>query len=399
MSEKHDLLILPNQRDSSMVLSETRSSLAARGRKDAADLKVAYKESLCLAAVKLDGKWGFIQKDSSFAVEPAYAWVSPYSNGLAWYSFSGQTERYGHFISYVPGLDGERFEFAYGLRYFSPAPHNEALGLMDREGKVVMKPTFHCAGPFRQGLARVATKEEAGTGFIDRDGRFEIEPQFDEATDFDENKSIVALGDRYGLVGPDGRFIVQPTLDYLWNFSEGLARTKAGGKYGFVDNAGHFVAGPAFDDALDFSEGLAAVKVEQNWGYIDRSGKFAIEPIFYTADCFSGGIAEVDDWDSNDPFFITKSGNKSSTDAGAVRLDGQSELHEGLTKIQKQGLWGFTDSDGKLVIEPRFRSVGDFSNGFARASDLKGLWGYIDRAGNEVIPMRFEDAEDFNLVD
>jgi hypothetical protein len=73
MSEKHDLLILPNQRDSSMVLSETRSSLAARGRKDAADLKVAYKELLCLAAVKLDGKWGFIDKAGKFVIEPLYA--------------------------------------------------------------------------------------------------------------------------------------------------------------------------------------------------------------------------------------------------------------------------------------------------------------------------------------
>jgi hypothetical protein len=399
MVDKHELLILPNRADSSMFLSEPQSSIAARGRKDAVSLTAAWKEALCLAAVKLDGKWGFIQKDSKFAVDPAYAWVSPYSNGRAWYSFSGQTERYGHFISYVPGLDGVRFEFAYGLRYFSPAPHNEALGLIDRGGNVVMKPTFHCAGPFRQGLARVATKEDAGTGFIGRDGRFEIEPQFDEATDFDEKKAIVAFGDRYGLVGPDGRFIVQPTLDYLWNYSEDLARARVGGKYGFVDTVGHFVAGPAFDDALDFSEGLAAVKVEQDWGYIDRSGQFAIDPIFYAADCFSGGIAEVDDWDSNEPFFITKSGNKSSLDAGAPRLDGQSKPREGLTKIQQQGLWGFTDSDGKLVIDPRFRSVGDFSNGFARACDLKGLWGYIDRAGNEVVPMRFEDAEDFNLVD
>jgi hypothetical protein len=80
-------------------------------------------------------------------------------------------------------------------------------------------------------------------------------------------------------------------------------------------------------------------------------------------------------------------------------LDGQSEFHEGLAKIQQQGLWGFADLDGKIVIEPRFRSVGDFSNGFARASDVKGLWGYIGRAGNEIIPMQFEDAEDFRLVD
>ena len=45
MAEKHDLLILPNQGDSSIVFSETRSSLAARGRRDAADLTVRARES------------------------------------------------------------------------------------------------------------------------------------------------------------------------------------------------------------------------------------------------------------------------------------------------------------------------------------------------------------------
>jgi len=131
---------------------------------------------------------------------------------------------------------------------------------------------FHCAGPFRQGLARVATKEDAGTGFIGRDGRFEIEPQFDEATDFDEKKAIVAFGDRYGLVGPDGRFIVQPTLDYLWNYSEDLARARVGGKYGLLILWDTSWPARPLTMPLDFSEGLAAVKVEQDWGYIDRSG-------------------------------------------------------------------------------------------------------------------------------
>ena len=39
MSDKHELLILPNNVDSSIVLWETRSSLIARGRRDAASLR------------------------------------------------------------------------------------------------------------------------------------------------------------------------------------------------------------------------------------------------------------------------------------------------------------------------------------------------------------------------
>ena len=45
MADTHELLFLPNQGDSSIVLSETRSSLAARGRKDAANLKLRNSKS------------------------------------------------------------------------------------------------------------------------------------------------------------------------------------------------------------------------------------------------------------------------------------------------------------------------------------------------------------------
>jgi TPR repeat protein len=44
MADNHDLLILPNRGDSSIVLSETVSSLAARGRKDAASLMARISE-------------------------------------------------------------------------------------------------------------------------------------------------------------------------------------------------------------------------------------------------------------------------------------------------------------------------------------------------------------------
>lgn len=44
MADKHELLILTNQGDSSIVLSETTSTLAARGRKDAANLMARISE-------------------------------------------------------------------------------------------------------------------------------------------------------------------------------------------------------------------------------------------------------------------------------------------------------------------------------------------------------------------
>lgn len=126
-----------------------------------------------------------------------------------------------------------------------------------------------------------------------------------------------------------------------------------------------------------------------------------------------------------------------------------------LFPISVEGKWGFVDVTGKVVIQPRFLSVGPFSEGVARVSvpgpteedqlfereasgfidergefvigpgppsghqlpefhsgysygdfhdgrakfwigDAAGLGGYIDRSGNLVIPTKFRDANDFS---
>jgi hypothetical protein len=87
MSEKHDLLILPNQGDSSIVVSEPRSILAARGRRDASSLSVRKKDPLCLASVKLNGKWGFIDKAGKFVIAPLYGYVGDFWEGRVSFTF------------------------------------------------------------------------------------------------------------------------------------------------------------------------------------------------------------------------------------------------------------------------------------------------------------------------
>ena len=382
-------------------MSEGRSELIVSDDEDAVSLTVPEHESPYLAAVKLDGKWGFIRMDGSFVAEPKYAWVSPYSDGLAWFSFSDQSERDSLLISwrfdhYLLPADGERFDFPYGLCNYEPRPHEDALGYINHEGHVILAPTFHCAGPFKEGIARVATREKLGIGFINQCGRFEIEPSFEAATDFQDGISIVEVNDRYGLIDRRGRFISEPAFDYLWDFSEGVGRARVGEKYGFVDATGGFVIDPLFDGAWDFKEGLAPVAFGPQWGFINKTGAFCIAPNFFRVSCFSGGVAEVEDWESDSPFYIDKAGNKVDIEA---QDDEEPDFSEGLARVCRQNTWGFADSDGRVVIKPRFEAVGKFVNGLASVKSEQGLWGYINRAGDVVIPFQFTDARDFQQIE
>ena len=60
------------------------------------------------------------------------------------------------------------------------------------------------------------------------------------------------------------------------------------------------------------------------------------------------------------------------------------DFANGLAPGKKDGLWGFFDTSGGWMIEPRFDGVRDFQNGFA-AAKRNGKWGMIDKSGNWII--------------
>ena len=91
MSDKLDLQHV--SRATALVLSEARSNLITRGRRDSAGLLVCEPTPACLAAVNSDGKWGFISKNGTFIAEPIYSVVRSYSCARAAFSLSSVHRR------------------------------------------------------------------------------------------------------------------------------------------------------------------------------------------------------------------------------------------------------------------------------------------------------------------
>lgn len=66
-----------------------------------------------------------------------------------------------------------------------------------------------------------------------------------------------------------------------------------------------------------------------------------------------------------------------------------------LYPIVENGLWGYIDKSGKVIIKPRFRSAGEFAEGFAPVR-LNGTYGYIDNSGGFVIQPKYDVAYSFD---
>ena len=377
-----------------------------------------------LAGVSQNGKWGFLSKDGNFAIEPRFEVVGDFFEGICLAKLNGK------------------------------------YGFIDRSGEFVVQPRFRYLWNFSEGLACGETDRKYC--FINRGDQIVIPPVFDVASDFHDGIAHAELNGRSCIINPIGSVVFVCAEESDGNsrfekekigcFGDGLARVsgrylaplsdcshdhpgcngvctddpcscprsslvceKCSSNYGYyIDKVGKQIPMPQGIVGIgDFSEGLALVgKPWTRWedgqtyyrmGYINTQGEIVISPQFESAEDFADGTARVyteqEEWR-----LIDKSGNFvdfAVAGGGDHCKDNESIKSEELVRIEADGLYGFADRSGNVVIEPRFSWVGHFSNGMARFStdgESAGKWGYIDRAGATVISPQFDGAEDFEAV-
>lgn len=129
-----------------------------------------------LACVKLDGKYGFINPDSSWAIPPSFEFTDyGFSEGVAWYK--GEGEKYGYI-----NRDGS---IAIAARYDEAWSFKEGVavvklggkwGAINHDGSWAIKPMFDFIAPkFGYGVAHAIL--DGKEGFIYRNGTWAIPPQ------------------------------------------------------------------------------------------------------------------------------------------------------------------------------------------------------------------------------
>lgn len=137
------------------------------------------------------------------------------------------------------------------------------------------------------------------------------------------------------------------------------------------------------EDLGSFSHGLAGVKKDGKVGYIDKKGRTVI-PFEYDGPIqgFSEGIVTV--YKGGDDIYMDTSGKE------LFRTQSFGRYFDGLSTVREDGLIGFKDTKGNVVIPCQFNYAGDFSDGMCWVTKNTGKIGFIDTTGKMVIPCQFE---------
>lgn len=146
----------------------------------------------------------------------------------------------------------------------------------------------------------------------------------------------------------------------------------------------------AYDSNL-FNDGLLAVSDDgSTWGYINTKGEMVIDATFDGAGAFYDGHAIV----VNDQTYqvIDKNGE-------FIFSEGYDYLRKciesGLFIYEKDGLYGILDVQENNIVEPTYKLIYDYSEGYALAVTDDQLYYYLDEKGNIINDQAFHNATPF----
>lgn len=171
-----------------------------------------------------------------------------------------------------------------------------------------------------------------------------------------------------------------------------------GGDFYFFDSKGTAKNDRNFAYAGAFRDGLAIVKLVGTNGqyvFVNENAQIEIDKNFKNLSIFSEGLAWVSPRNQHPIAIDQKGKEKFSIKAEHVRIfkDGLSAYS---VKDSIGEKWGFVDSNGKTVIQPKFYATGDFNNGICAVMNNTDQWGFIDKKGEIIIAYKFDTASNLS---
>lgn len=341
-----------------------------------------------LAAVKKDGKWGYIDETGEMVIPFQYDKAYLFREGLAlvgkreqrdvWHP-TGELDQGGNRVY----EDGPTDVYVW---YIIDAEGNETPLMAPayvydeetQESGYEEQPAFGLCGSVDQ------QSFEAGyyNGYLNLEGYVHLEEP--------ENLVYDRQGNR---------------LDFGWNmaslaYNEGVFAGYTEGAAGFcvLDATGKVVLSSQDNYQVatlrPFNQGMApalcypeALNFAGAWGFMDRSGKMVI-PAQYKDFYVSGPLTEYKVF--NDGIAVVQSMdgkwggiNKNGATVIPFAYDSLRVFHEGLAAAEQGGKWGVIDTANRVVVPFQYDTLSGFNEGLCVAVQ-NGRAFCIDRYGNEV---------------
>lgn len=365
----------------------------------------AYPFSEDLACVKINGKYGYINKAGEIVIDPIYDNFSFFYCGFTIQlkdGLYGCLDTNGNVV--IP------FEYEELIlsdpNYFS-AKKDGRYGCLTIGNEIAVdfisyQPIYVYIYSNDHAVALIYN-EVSKQGFIDLNTGFKVEPIYDSISPWGSTENIVSisLGMKYGFINLDTKTIIEPIYSQNIYFHEGLAVASENLKSGYIDLSGNYVIEPIYEDAGPFFEGLAFVKIDGKYGYINTKGEIVIKPSFAHGSTFTEGVVQVViDENSFETIYINTSGDiVDASEYYKAFVSTYTEYYPEATiiptyyKNEELGLRAMAiNKNGEILFKTVYNDIFSFQHNMATVM-LGEKVGCINEKGIEILPPIYEEIQ------
>ena len=264
-----------------------------------------------------------------------------------------------------------------------------------------------------EGYLYAAKGDNGLWGHIDEAGNWVIPPKFDSAGDFRGNYAWIQQGDREGFANRDGEIVLLLDEDvyvdsgydgfYYGGRETGIwlieGKTEFGAEWvdGFFDVQSGVYSGLKWQQVRIWCSDSRLIPVaDENWkwGYVSRDTGEMVILAKYDSDNmgsnFYDGYAVVtfldDDYNIVQTLLLDETGKEYPLPEGINAANCDTVISGGLFEVvDENGLYGYCNTSGEVVIEPQFAYTFEFEDGYAEVEFTDGTYGVIDQTGKVVM--------------
>ena len=329
--------------------------------------------------VKSNGFWGFCDKDGNSLIEPQY-------DGVEWFQEGLTVCRIGDKFGYINKIGQIKIAATFDDALPFNEGHalvelNEQWGLIDRNGEYIIPAKFEDLGELKNGLCYF--QEADHYGYFDENGMIRLKANYSEAYDFEEGYAVVSKNDYYGVIDQFGTTFLPFKYDDIFHYQDNFYCASYKGYWGVISLESDTLIPFEYDYIGKPNNGYTIVEMDDEFNFINEKGEEVydlwkeIYPEHRQLAMFKDGYSKIKFEDGFN--LIDTSGaklfKKEAEDLG---------LYSSLIAIKNNGLWGFQDVKGKMVIPFTFDYATSFSEGTAIIK-TNPFFGLINEEGEFLI--------------
>ena len=212
----------------------------------------------------------------------------------------------------------------------------------------------------------------------------------DNGTGMYVNDKETRLIDKKGIAR--ARFSFKATETGCYDEKSGLIPVKINDKWQYVKDSGELdsnkyeFAGSFFSDKAAVYDGKKWFIINQNFETVSDKEFEDIKLDLY-GNCVQGEIIIAKE---NGKYHLYDTNISQKNDFECDDID--ICINNSPIAFKNNDKWGFIKPDGKIVIEPTYKSAKSFSENYAAISNGDGKWGYINDDNELVIKYEYKDA-------